>query len=193
MSSYTIIIFHLFPNIEIYCFFLQFQPVADQKLIYSGQLLNDSLQLKDVLRSYKDVYTHNHIFHLVYTPKQLLNTTNLNQKSKSMTGNSNAAATAGTTDGLRQRHTTATATSTAQNVNSQTSMEQNEQQQQQQQFGFSFAGMSQPCPTPSYDGSSNNVFGYPQFNMQAMATQQAAMHAWMQQVYAQYMEQCLRL
>lgn len=39
----------------------------EQKLIYSGQLLNDSHILKDVLRQYEGQDTHT--VHLVYTPK----------------------------------------------------------------------------------------------------------------------------
>ncbi|KAK9891111.1 hypothetical protein WA026_013430 [Henosepilachna vigintioctopunctata] len=43
-------------------------PKHEQKLIYSGQLLNDSLVLKDVLRQYEGQETHT--VHLVCTPKQ---------------------------------------------------------------------------------------------------------------------------
>lgn len=39
----------------------------EQKLIYSGQLLNDAHILKDVLRQYEGQETHT--VHLVYTPK----------------------------------------------------------------------------------------------------------------------------
>lgn len=44
-----------------------FQTLDEQKLIYSGQLLNDSHILKDVLRQYEGQDTHT--VHLVYTPK----------------------------------------------------------------------------------------------------------------------------
>lgn len=40
----------------------------EQKLIYSGQLLNDSHILKDVLRQYEGQEAHT--VHLVYTPKK---------------------------------------------------------------------------------------------------------------------------
>ncbi|XP_045480942.1 homocysteine-responsive endoplasmic reticulum-resident ubiquitin-like domain member 2 protein [Harmonia axyridis] len=43
-------------------------PKHEQKLIYSGQLLNDALVLKDVLRQYEGQETHT--VHLVCTPKQ---------------------------------------------------------------------------------------------------------------------------
>lgn len=41
--------------------------MEEQKLIYSGQLLNDAHILKDVLRQYEGQDTHT--VHLVYTPK----------------------------------------------------------------------------------------------------------------------------
>ncbi|CAH1364969.1 hypothetical protein MTP99_001289 [Tenebrio molitor] len=44
-------------------------PKHEQKLIYSGQLLNDSVTLKDVLRQYDGQETHT--VHLVCTPKHL--------------------------------------------------------------------------------------------------------------------------
>lgn len=43
------------------------QSLEEQKLIYSGQLLNDAHILKDVLRKYEGQDTHT--VHLVYTPK----------------------------------------------------------------------------------------------------------------------------
>lgn len=39
----------------------------EQKLIYSGQLLNDAHILKDILRQYEGQETHT--VHLVFTPK----------------------------------------------------------------------------------------------------------------------------
>lgn len=44
-----------------------FQSTDEQKLIYSGQLLGDSVVLKDVLRQYEGQDAHT--VHLVYTPK----------------------------------------------------------------------------------------------------------------------------
>lgn len=41
--------------------------MEEQKLIYSGQLLNDAHILKDVLRQYEGQETHT--VHLVFTPK----------------------------------------------------------------------------------------------------------------------------
>lgn len=174
-------------------------PVDEQKLIYSGQLLNDSLLLKDVIRSYKDVYTQNHIIHLVYTPKNSLNTSFM-QKSKSSSSSApaNMSPNGNTTDGLRQRHATGAASS---NTTSQPNYHQQYYQQYQQQQPnlvypqFNQQMQNQQCPV--YDPNNPQYplpFSIPrQFNMQAMATQQAAMYNWMQQVYSQYMEQCIRM
>lgn len=43
------------------------QSLEEQKLIYSGQLLNDAHILKDILRQYEGQETHT--VHLVFTPK----------------------------------------------------------------------------------------------------------------------------
>lgn len=54
---------------SIKCSFIliSFQPKHEQKLIYSGQLLNDSVILKDVLRHFDGQETHT--VHLVCSPK----------------------------------------------------------------------------------------------------------------------------
>uniref|UniRef100_A0A1I8PNJ2 Ubiquitin-like domain-containing protein n=1 Tax=Stomoxys calcitrans TaxID=35570 RepID=A0A1I8PNJ2_STOCA len=163
-------------------------PAADQKLIYSGQLLNDNLQLKDVIRSYKDVYTHNHIIHLVYTPKNLppfapVASNNL-KKSKAtspstMTSNMSSSSSS-SDDGLRQRNTMGN----LQRQNAQTTDEMTYYSQYLPQSVLTNGVGAGPPMTLS---------GYGQYNMQAMAMQQAAMHSWMQQVYSQYMAQCLRV
>ncbi|XP_018793756.1 PREDICTED: homocysteine-responsive endoplasmic reticulum-resident ubiquitin-like domain member 2 protein [Bactrocera latifrons] len=174
-------------------------PVDEQKLIYSGQLLNDNLLLKDVIRSYKDVYTHNHIIHLVYTPKNSLNT-NFKQKSKVGVSSSSAnmSHSGNTGDGLRQRHVTgADSANAAPQYNAQQHYYQQYQQQQQNFLFPQFNQQLQNPPCPTYDPNNpRNVLPFPmpgQFNIQAMATQQAAMYQWMQQVYSQYMEQYTRM
>lgn len=53
-----------------YMFFYFFlQPKHEQKLIYSGQLLNDSAMLKDVLRQYDGQETHT--VHLVCSSSRM--------------------------------------------------------------------------------------------------------------------------
>lgn len=56
-------------------------PKHEQKLIYSGQLLNDSATLKDVLRQYEGQETHT--VHLVCTPKHMKSTTTNPQMNQS--------------------------------------------------------------------------------------------------------------
>lgn len=51
----------------LYNIFYLLQPKNEQKLIYSGQLLNDSVILKDVLRQYEGQDTHT--MHLVCSPR----------------------------------------------------------------------------------------------------------------------------
>ncbi|XP_058977319.1 homocysteine-responsive endoplasmic reticulum-resident ubiquitin-like domain member 2 protein isoform X2 [Musca domestica] len=162
-------------------------PVADQKLIYSGQLLNDNLQLKDVIRSYKDVYTHNHIIHLVYTPKNLPPVPPAAatlKKSKPTSSTSPGSNSMASEDGIRQRHTSSSVGNTSTN--------QNGIQNQRNPMGYYSQYMPQSTTTSGGAGPPLTVPDYSQYNMQALAMQQAAMYTWMQQVYTQYMEQCLR-
>ncbi|KAM7364262.1 homocysteine-induced endoplasmic reticulum protein [Cochliomyia hominivorax] len=201
-------------------------PAGDQKLIYSGQLLNDNLQLKDVIRSYKDVYTHNHIIHLVYTPKNLPPTLNSNaNKTKSSTnlnsatanglggggGGSTSSNSSGggvgttnnmsSTDGLRQRHTAGNTNNN--NDSNQQPPNINMQQQQSQQTPLFHQQMHPYFMSPQLmNMAAMSCPQFPQnlaasfggaYNVQALLTQQTAMYNWMQHVYSQYMEQCLRL
>uniref|UniRef100_A0A1A9WXN6 Ubiquitin-like domain-containing protein n=1 Tax=Glossina brevipalpis TaxID=37001 RepID=A0A1A9WXN6_9MUSC len=171
-------------------------PVTDQKLIYSGQLLNDNLMLKDVIRNYKDVYTHNHIIHLVYSNKNtykpvtnLKNKTQLNTSTLTEGGNSNMSSL----DGLRQRQT-ATVNQQQHQQQQQQPQRHQQQQQQQQQQQLPNITLSQTQFMPNLLAAGIRC---PQMsernNMQTFATQQVAMYNWMQQIYSQYMEQCLRL
>ncbi|XP_037959776.1 homocysteine-responsive endoplasmic reticulum-resident ubiquitin-like domain member 2 protein [Teleopsis dalmanni] len=148
-------------------------PVAEQKLIYSGQLLNDKLLLKDVIRSYKDVYTQNHIFHLVYTPASVRSPPPQAAKSirnNTMTSNrdinTNMASTnmGSATDGLRHRNVySATQPQYTLQQNQQHSQQdqqrQNQQTQQQQQQQQS---VHQPQPWAGYYANA------PQFNPHIM-------------------------
>jgi hypothetical protein len=67
------------------------QSTEEQKLIYSGQLLNDAVVLKDVLRQYDGQETHT--VHLVFTPKSFKNSSFYNKTSTSgkMQSNTDAA------------------------------------------------------------------------------------------------------
>uniref|UniRef100_A0A6P4FPS1 Homocysteine-responsive endoplasmic reticulum-resident ubiquitin-like domain member 2 protein n=1 Tax=Drosophila rhopaloa TaxID=1041015 RepID=A0A6P4FPS1_DRORH len=149
--------------------------IQDQKLIYSGKLLDDSQKLSEVIRSYKDVYQQHHIFHLVCATKQVIT-----PPPKTVTVPPKEAVPAsqdgsGNANELRQRHPT--------------------QQQPAQQAGAA-------SPTP---GLANPWAHFWQQNQAAAASasaignphalfqQQALIYnAWMQQVYAQYMQQYAR-
>uniref|UniRef100_A0A1B0A4H1 Ubiquitin-like domain-containing protein n=1 Tax=Glossina pallidipes TaxID=7398 RepID=A0A1B0A4H1_GLOPL len=171
-------------------------PVTDQKLIYSGQLLNDKLMLKDVIRNYKDVYTHNHIIHLVYSSKtsykpvtNLKSKTQLNTSTLADGGNSNMSSSL---DGLRQRQTATVTQQQPQQQQQQQQPQRQQQQPQQQQLPNITMSQTQFMPHLLTAGVRCPQMGE-QYNMQAFATQQVAMYNWMQQIYSQYMEQCLRL
>lgn len=81
-------------------YFFIMQKSDEQKLIYSGQLLNDATVLKDILRTYEGQVTHT--VHLVCTPKH----TSISAKSTQASNNTEAAQPAGLpadniADGLR--------------------------------------------------------------------------------------------
>jgi len=69
----------------------------EQKLIYSGQLLNDGIVLKDILRQYEGQDTHT--VHLVLQPKKVLETSRSNKPMQLPSQHDT------NTDGLRQRNT----------------------------------------------------------------------------------------
>ncbi|XP_055847901.1 homocysteine-responsive endoplasmic reticulum-resident ubiquitin-like domain member 2 protein [Episyrphus balteatus] len=185
--------------------------VPEQKLIYSGQLLSDELILKDILRSYKDVETENHIFHLVYTPKisatkpklpesQPLLSNNKQQEQKPdkpitpvIPGSISSA------DGLRHRNvasssTTSSTAPTSSNASEAPIAAANPTQIPNIAYPYSIpqaATAAAGCPT-NYPNVT--PFSFPgQFNNGAVTEQQAAMQNWVQQIYANYMEQCLKM
>lgn len=157
---------------------------AEQKLIYSGQLLKDQLILKDILRHYDDPQPQFHILHLVYTPKNQTHA-NFNSTKSSQKGNSDAISN----DGLRHRHVAA-----------------NQSQENQPQnvtnvtpniaSNISMGASSSNCPASGPPGGGgNNIpgFGFPQQPNQYLMAQQMAMQSWMQQAYIQYMNQYMSL
>lgn len=58
-------------------------------MIYSGQLLQDAVVLKDVLRQYDGQETHT--VHLVYTPKQMRMDSNTTNKEIPAAGSSSSS------------------------------------------------------------------------------------------------------
>lgn len=143
----------------------------EQKLIYSGKLLNDTVVLKDVLREYEGQEAHT--VHLVFTPKT---SSRLQSKLKESTQtNSSATNQSSTSDmstsELRQRNTAANATT------------QNSSQEQTQQSNTNI-------PSNYYNAFYGNNMPY---DANSLLAQQYAMQTWMQQAYAQYMNQYMNL
>uniref|UniRef100_A0A6P4ENX9 LOW QUALITY PROTEIN: homocysteine-responsive endoplasmic reticulum-resident ubiquitin-like domain member 1 protein n=1 Tax=Drosophila rhopaloa TaxID=1041015 RepID=A0A6P4ENX9_DRORH len=149
--------------------------IQDQKLIYSGKLLDDSQKLSEVIRSYKDVYQQHHIFHLVCATKQVIT-----PPPKTVTVPPKEAVPAsqdgsGNANELRQRHPT--------------------QQQPAQQAGAALPtpGLANPWAHFWQQNQAAAASASAIGNPHALFQQQALIYnAWMQQVYAQYMQQYAR-
>ncbi|KAH8377683.1 hypothetical protein KR093_006626 [Drosophila rubida] len=186
--------------------------IKDQKLIYSGKLVNDTQKLSEVIRSYKDVYQQHHIFHLVCVNRSLTKapykttTTpakdNTNTTNATATANANANATPrletnNTNDNeLRQRHvSTAAAAAAAAQVPYQ-------QQQQQQPATAAYPWMqhlldpsmqNQAYHMAAYQAAAAAAYGAVNVSTMTHLTyeqQQALLtNAWIQHCYAQYMQQ----
>ncbi|XP_055685160.1 homocysteine-responsive endoplasmic reticulum-resident ubiquitin-like domain member 2 protein [Lutzomyia longipalpis] len=143
----------------------------EQKLIYSGQLLNDAVVLKDILRQYEGQETHT--VHLVFTPK-------MNSRDGSMgreQGNrrNTMQDTQAATEGLRQRrplngdHVAGTDANNVQNTPShQTSM-------------------------PGLNGNMSQFGRFSQQQVGNFAAQHLAYQQWLQQAYVDYMNQYVNL
>lgn len=170
--------------------------VPEQKLIYSGQLLSDELILKDILRSYKDVETENHIFHLVYTPKISATKPKLNEtqplssknpiKTQEQTADKSGSPVINSPDGLRHRNVPSSSASTASSSQSTEMPAAGQQPNINYSFSIPQAATAE-CPNAT-------PFSFPtQFNNGTNLDQQAAMQNWVQQIYQNYMEQCLKM
>ncbi|KAH8248894.1 hypothetical protein KR032_004035 [Drosophila birchii] len=153
--------------------------IRDQKLIYSGKLLDDSQKISEVIRSYKDVYQQHHIFHLVCAsknipkpPVKLAPPKEHAVPPQSQDNNTNE---------LRQRHAAG---------------HQHQQQQAQQAVNATVPPLANPwsqfwqhsMATAAASGSPMAAATASAHHPHALLQQQAIMYnAWMQQVYAQYM------
>lgn len=128
--------------------------------------------LKDVLREYEGQEAHT--VHLVFTPKtnsRLLNKLKENSPTNSTATNQSSTPSEMSTSELRQRHTT---------NNASTSRTPQEQTQQS----------NTNIPSNYYNSFyGNNV----PFDANNLLAQQYAMQTWMQQAYAQYMNQYMSL
>ncbi|XP_028163954.1 homocysteine-responsive endoplasmic reticulum-resident ubiquitin-like domain member 2 protein isoform X1 [Ostrinia furnacalis] len=143
----------------------------EQKIIYSGQLLDDNIILKDVLRTYESQIAHT--MHLVCTPTRKMPEPTPTEVPS--------------TDGLRQRNVTTTVTATATPAEpTRPEMRQNDQNHnvEMQNYLTSFANnYGRVPPYPNY----NFREGYlPVPNDPALMANHIMM---MQQAYLQYMQQ----
>ncbi|KAL4713667.1 hypothetical protein ACJJTC_004198 [Scirpophaga incertulas] len=149
----------------------------EQKIIYSGQLLDDESVLKDVLRTYDS--QNEHTMHLVCTPSKRIQ---IPQKSSPQRTVPEIG-----TDGLRQRTTNTTnATSPSSPTEARPEMRQNDQNHtvEMQNYLTSFVNnYGRVPPYPNY----NMGEGYlPVPNDPAALANHMMM---MQQAYLQYMQQ----
>ncbi|KAH8281437.1 hypothetical protein KR054_000454, partial [Drosophila jambulina] len=159
--------------------------IHDQKLIYSGKLLDDSQKISEVIRSYKDVYQQHHIFHLVCASKNIPKppVKLAPPKEHAVPPHSQQD----NTNELRQRHAAV-------------HEHQHHQQQQAQQAAVNAAVPPLANPwlqfwqhnmaTAAASGSPMTAATASAHYPHALLQQQAIMYnAWMQQVYAQYMQE----
>lgn len=127
--------------------------------------------LKDVLREFEGQEAHT--VHLVFTPKtssRIQNKLQENQTQKSTPASQNSSTEMSTSE-LRQRHNATSANAT------------NSNQEQQQQSNVNI---------PS--GYYNALYGTNMpYDANSMLAQQYAMQTWMQQAYAQYMNQYMNM
>lgn len=141
------------------------QSTEEQKLIYSGKLLNDTTVLKDVLKEYEGLEAHT--VHLVFTPKNFPTSSRSYSNSSGQQKSSTTPVTS-TSDmsgsELRQRHT-ATATPSSNNV----------------------------AQTNNIPNNYYNAFYASGMDANSILAQQYAMQTWMQQAYAQYINQYMNM
>lgn len=151
-------------------------PHHEQKLIYSGQLLNDSLVLKDILRQYEGQDTHT--VHLVCTPKHI----KMNTKPKPSTP---VAET--NSGGSRQANSNTSSTGSG-NVSAETSTQTS---QRSQSTNASESRVPPTFPNSGFQWTMPN--GQFQPADYSNLNQYQMQMAWMQQAYMQYMSQYMQL
>lgn len=144
---------------------LYFQSIDDQKLIYSGQLLKDNHLLKDIIRNYKDVYTQNHVIHLVCSVSNNVSLSSSSTSTSRLEQNVSSRQCSYSADGrrsygLRHRNVIQSIVNNTQSSH-------------------------QPLLFPPINNATDS-------NFQSMSNQQLAMYNWLQQVYHQYMQESLR-
>ncbi|XP_030383746.1 homocysteine-responsive endoplasmic reticulum-resident ubiquitin-like domain member 2 protein [Scaptodrosophila lebanonensis] len=173
--------------------------INDQKLIYSGKLLDDAQKLSEVIRSYKDVYQQHHIFHLVCATKNIIKppvkatAAPIKDTTPTTTVRNDASNPRQTANELRQRNVAAAQPFPYQQLQQQSHQQPNNaaphswlQFWERAEMEQNQRAANQYIPNPIAAGA---VTSGPQ-----MAFQQHAMlyNAWMQQVYAQYMQEWMQ-
>ncbi|XP_049548574.1 mucin-5AC isoform X1 [Anopheles darlingi] len=162
----------------------------EQKLIYSGQLLSDSVVLKDVLRQYEGQQAHT--VHLVFTPKNHYygsgSSTSKGSTSgpskSSTTGRMSASQSQGTSSGTSVTNNGA---SSADSTQSATSRERDNELEQQLASSLSAndrEGLRQRITRPAL----RTLPGPPAFMQETAALQNLV-----QQSYMQYLNQYINL
>lgn len=166
---------------------MHFQRTEEQKLIYSGQLLHDTVVLKDVLRKYEGQDTHT--VHLVFTPKYNGTIMKEAEKKKNVASSSSSVtqsvptqqSSSGpnvSTEGIRHRT----------NVTNSMPGQQTVVQQQPAMPLFNPNMLYAMQPPLNIQTTTQNP-NSPDY----LAAQQAAMQTWMQQAYAQYFNQYMNM
>lgn len=185
---------------QLIIYIINFSPQStdEQKLIYSGQLLNDTIVLKDVLRQYEEQqeegYHQTHTVHLVYTPK--MNPQNTSSYSNSNRQNNTSNRT------LNNPVTQTTSSSSSNTINSTNSdglRQRNVATNQSVPVSGTTVNGGMTTTTLNYGVSGNsmgnvpNLFDFQQQINTNLAAQQHAMQTWMQNAYSQYLNQYMSL
>lgn len=163
----------------------------EQKLIYSGQLLSDSVVLKDILRHYDGQQAHT--VHLVFTPK------NNRHRDFNSGGTASASNSTGSTMPPKSNNEPG-ATSTTELASSTSSSRVESTRSPEAGINSSFGppdGLRQRHVTGSQSGNTvpttMATYPIPPASADYIMGQQLAMQNWMQQAYMQYLNQYINV
>lgn len=170
----------------------------EQKLIYSGQLLSDSVVLKDVLRHYDGQQAHT--VHLVFTPKN-----NRHQKDTGSSSGKPIAANSSTSMSPKpasERNATTAANSRASNESTRADAH-GATTAGTGSCNYGPEGIRQRHTGHTQQHSTGAVAGIPAATVAAspitpvsaefLLSQQLAVHNWMQQTYMEYLNQYMNV
>ncbi|PNF21816.1 Homocysteine-responsive endoplasmic reticulum-resident ubiquitin-like domain member 2 protein [Cryptotermes secundus] len=161
----------------------------DQKLIYSGQLLHDSVTLKDILRRYEGQETHT--VHLVCTPSRdsLRHASTVVTKVPSRMSESGQISTNPAVENVRNQETEVPSDGLRQRLTA--SQPSEAQQSSSQPYSSTANGQFPPIdPRTFWAGAMTDPYATtPGYDPNSMSQQLL----WMQQAYAQYVTQYMQL